>query len=87
MARLRYTENDFFLLRNWKWSTNMPLGSLFRHTGQIVRLLPLFGGSLLAAKTFAKTFEETKFLSDELLTCLAEVRLQLNTGKTKIFTT
>ena len=36
---------------------------------------------------FAKTFEETKFLLDELVTCLAEVGLHLNVGKTKILTT
>ena len=30
---------------------------------------------------FAKTFEETKFLLDELVTCLAEVGLHLNVGK------
>ena len=32
---------------------------------------------------FAKTFEETKFLLDKLVTCLAEVRLRLNVGKTQ----
>ena len=31
----------------------------------------------------AKTFEETKFLLDELVACLAEVGLQLNVGKRK----
>ena len=36
---------------------------------------------------FAKTFAETKFLLDELVTCLAEVGLHLNVGKTKILTT
>ena len=37
---------------------------------------------------FAKTFEETKFLLDQkLVTCLAEVGLHLNVGKTKILTT
>ena len=35
---------------------------------------------------FAKTFQETKFL-DELLTCLAELGLQLNVRKTKVLTT
>ena len=30
---------------------------------------------------FAKTFEETKFLLDELVACLAEVGLQLNVGR------
>ena len=32
---------------------------------------------------FAKTFEETKFLLDELVTCLAEVGLHLNVGENK----
>ena len=32
---------------------------------------------------FAKTFEATKFLLDELVTCLAEVGLQLNVGTAK----
>ena len=36
---------------------------------------------------FAKTFEETKILLDELVTCLPEVGLHLNVGKTKILTT
>ena len=36
---------------------------------------------------FAKTFQETKFLLDELVTCLAEVGLQLNVRKTKVLTT
>ena len=36
---------------------------------------------------FEKTFEETKFLLDELVTCLAEVGLHLNVGKTEILTT
>jgi len=36
---------------------------------------------------FAKTFEETTFLLDELVTCLAEVGLQLNVRKTKVLTT
>ena len=34
-----------------------------------------------------KTFEETQFLLDELVTCLAEVGLQLNVRKTKVLTT
>ena len=34
---------------------------------------------------FAQTFEETTFLLDELVTCLAEVGLHLNVGKTKMF--
>ena len=36
---------------------------------------------------FAKTFQETKFLLDEPVTCLAEVGLQLNVRKTKVLTT
>ena len=36
---------------------------------------------------FAKTFQETKFLLDELVTCLAEVGFQLNVRKTKVLTT
>ena len=36
---------------------------------------------------FAKTFEETKFLLDELVTFLAEVGLHSNMGETKILTT
>ena len=36
---------------------------------------------------FAKTFEEINFLLDELVTCLAEVGLQLNVRKTKVLTT
>ena len=36
---------------------------------------------------FAKTFEETKFFFDELVTCLAEVGLHLSVKETKIFTT
>ena len=32
---------------------------------------------------FAETFEETKFLLDELVICLAEVGLQLNVGDTQ----
>ena len=36
---------------------------------------------------FAKTFEETKILVDELVTCLAEMGLQLNVRKTKVLTT
>ena len=36
---------------------------------------------------FAKTFQETKFLLDELVTCLAEVGLQLNVRKTNVLTT
>ena len=39
------------------------------------------------ADIFLITFEETKFLLDELVTCLAEVGLQMNVGKTKILTT
>jgi len=35
------------------------------------------------ADIFFITFEETKFLLDELVTCLAEVGLQMNVGKTK----
>ena len=34
----------------------------------------------------AKTFQETKFWLDELVTCLAEVGLQLNVRKTKVLT-
>ena len=34
-----------------------------------------------------RTFEETTFLLDELVTCLAEVGLQLNVRKTKVLTT
>jgi len=33
---------------------------------------------------FMKTFDETKILLDELVTCLAEVLVQLNLGKTKL---
>ena len=36
---------------------------------------------------FVKTFQETKFLLDELVICLAEVGLQLNVRKTKVLTT
>ena len=36
---------------------------------------------------FAKTFQETKCLLDELVTCLAEVGLQLHVQKTKVLTT
>ena len=36
---------------------------------------------------FPKTFDATKFLLDELVTCLAEVGLQFHVGKTKILTT
>ena len=41
----------------------------------------------LLALLFAKTFEETTFLLDELVTCLAEVGLQVNLRKTKVLTT
>ena len=37
--------------------------------------------------SFFTTYEGTKFWLDELVTCLAEVDLQLNVGKTKILTT
>ena len=36
---------------------------------------------------FAKTFQETKFLLDELVTRLAEVGLHLNVRKRKVLTT
>ena len=68
-------------LRCWRRKVG-PSGVDFQN-GMRTHLDLRFAGGLLL---FAKRFQETKFLLDEMVTCLAEVGLQLTVRKTKVLT-
>ena len=87
-ATRMFIESAVLLLCSWKWALDAGVGRLAM-LAWIFRMACAHSWieDSPTIFLFAKTFEETQFLLDELVTCLAEVGLQLNVRKTKVLTT